>query len=293
MPEPVGKSTPVGRDNPNRDWWESHPMTYDWEKTLRIEPYSQEWYDEIDRRFFESAYYAQDKGHAPFSRFIPESAIRGMRVLEIGCGMGSHAELLTRRGANLTAIDQTSFAVRATMERMKIRRLPIDVRELDAERLPLPENEFDLVWAWGVIHHSRSTETIIKNVARVLKPSGSFRFMVYYRPCLVYWFHCALLRGVFAGQLLKKSLNQIYVDSADGFFARTFTKGELDVLLDPCFRDMKYTVLGLKAELFPIPRGRFKVAIERATPDWLAQSVLSRWGSMIFVQAKRGSRNSY
>ena len=63
-------------------------MTYDWEKTLQIEPYSREWYDEIDRRFFESAYYAQDKGHAPFSRFMPESAIRGMRVLEIGCGMG-------------------------------------------------------------------------------------------------------------------------------------------------------------------------------------------------------------
>ena len=195
MPEPVGKSTLVGRDNPNRDWWESYPMTYDWEKTLQIEPYSQEWYDEIDRRFFESAYYAQDKGHAPFSRFIPESAIRGMRVLEIGCGMGSHAELLTRRGANLTAIDQTSFAVRATMERMKIRRLPIDVRELDAERLPLPENEFDLVWAWGVIHHSRSTETIVKNVARVLKPGGSFLFMVYYRSSLVYWLHCALIRG--------------------------------------------------------------------------------------------------
>ena len=110
--------------------------------------------------------------------------------------------------------------------------------------------------------------------------------MVHYRPCLVYWLHCALIRGVLGGQLLKKSLNQIYVDSADGFFARTFTKDELDMLLDPYFRDIKYTVLGLKAELFPIPRGRFKVAIERATPDWLAQSVLSRWGSMIFVQAK-------
>ena len=267
-------------------------MTYDWEKTLQIEPFSRKWYDEIDRRFFESAYYAQDKGQAPFSRFMPESAIRGRRVLEIGCGMGSHAELLTRRGANLTAIDQTRFAVRATMERTKIRGLPIDVRELDAEWLPLPENEFDLVWAWGVIHHSRSTETIVKNVARVLKPGGSFLFMVYYRPSLVYWLQCALIRGVLTGQLLKKSLNQIYVDSTDGFFARTFTKSELDVLLGPYFHDIKYTVLGLKAELFPIPRGRFKLAIERATPDWLAQSILSRWGSMIFVQAESSGGNS-
>jgi SAM-dependent methyltransferase len=155
--------------------------------------------------------------------------------------MGSHAELLNRRGAKLTAIDQTGFAVRATTERMRISGLPIDIRELDAEQLPLPENEFDLVWAWGVIHHSRSTETIVKNVVRVLKPGGSFLFMVYYRPSIVYWLHCALIRGVLAGQLIKKSLNQIYVDSSDGFFARTFTKGELNVLLTPHFRDIKYT----------------------------------------------------
>jgi len=180
-------------------------MTYDWEKTVQIEPYSREWFDEINRRFFESSYYAQDKGQAPFSRFMPESAIRGMRVLEIGCGMGSHAELLTRRGANLTAIDQTSFATRA---REAVRRLVREYRSkapLSSYVPLLPENEFDLVWAWGgVIHHSRSTETIVKNIARVLKPGGSLLFMVYYRPSLVYWLHCAFIRGVLAGQLPKK-----------------------------------------------------------------------------------------
>jgi hypothetical protein len=45
---------------------------------------------------------------------------------------------------------------------MRISGLPIDIREQDAEQLPLPQNEFDLVWAWGVIHHSRSTETIVQ-----------------------------------------------------------------------------------------------------------------------------------
>jgi hypothetical protein len=63
-------------------------------------------------------------------------------------------------------------------------------------------------------------------------------------------------------------------------------------LLTPHFRDSKYTVLGLKAELFPIPRGRLKLALESATPDWLAQSILSRWGSVIFVQAE-GSGGNY
>jgi 2-polyprenyl-3-methyl-5-hydroxy-6-metoxy-1,4-benzoquinol methylase len=89
-------------------------MVYDWEKTLRLERFSPDWYEEIDRRFFEAAYFAQAKGAPPFSRFMPEESVRGKRVLEIGCGMGAHAELLTRRGARLTAIDRTPFAVGAT-----------------------------------------------------------------------------------------------------------------------------------------------------------------------------------
>jgi hypothetical protein len=117
--------------------------------------------------------------------------------------------------------------------------------------------------------------------------------MVYYRPSIVYSLHCALIRGVLAGQLLKKSLNQISLRGfvRNGFFARTFTKGEPSVLLTPHSRDIKHTVLGLKAELFPISRGRLKLALESATPDWLAQSILSCWGSMIFVQAESSGGN--
>src|SRR5206468_5371569 len=115
MSTPVGKSAYQAADeNQNRAWWQEHPMTYDWEATLSVERGSLAWYDEIDRRFFYSAYYAQPAGAPPFDWFMPEAEIRGKRVLEIGCGMGSHAELLTRRGASLTAVDQTAFAVEAT-----------------------------------------------------------------------------------------------------------------------------------------------------------------------------------
>ena len=79
------------------------------------------------------------------------------------------------------------------------------------------------------------------------------------------------------GRLMRESLDQIYVNSTDGFYARTFSKSELHALLSEKFHSLKMTVVGLKAELYPIPRSHFKVALERITPDWLAGAILGRW----------------
>ena len=279
-------SAPEAQES-NRRWWESNPMTYDWEQTLQIQPGSAEWYREIDRRFLESAYYAKGPDGAPFGKFLRPEFVRGKRVLEIGCGMGTHAEMLVRAGARLTAIDQTQFAAMATRSRFDLLRLNGQVARQDAELLAFGDNSFDFVWTWGVIHHSSSTERCVAEVARVLKPGGRFMMMVYYRPSLVYYLHCGLIRGVFMGQLLRKSLQRIYVDSSDGFYARVFEKVELRQLLGAPFRDLRITVVGLKAELFPLPRTAFKLILERITPDWIANLILGRAGSMVVVEATR------
>jgi hypothetical protein len=111
--------------------------------------------------------------------------------------------------------------------------------------------------------------------------------MVYYRPSLVYYLHCGLIRGILMGQLFRKSLQTIYVDASDGFYARVFNKAELKQLVGKYFRAVKITVVGLKAELFPLPRTRFKVMLECCTPDWLAGLVLGRVGSMVVIEATR------
>lgn len=271
----------------NREWWEANPMTYDWEKTLRINTGSLEWYQEIDRRFLQSAFYARDENGEHFGRFLKPDRIRGKQVLEIGCGMGTHAELLVRQGACLTAIDQTTFAVRSTQRRLRLKGLEAQVCQEDAESLSFRDQSFDMVWTWGVIHHSRSTEKCVGQLARVLHPGGSLVMMVYYRPSLVYYVHCGLIRGILMGQLLRRSLDQIYVESTDGFYARAFTKPELRSLLSNQFHSLQMTVVGLKAELYPIPRSRLKTGLENATPDCLAHAILGRFGSMIVVQAIR------
>jgi ubiquinone/menaquinone biosynthesis C-methylase UbiE len=271
----------------NREWWESNPMTYDWEKTLQIDPGTLKWYDEIDRRFLDSAYYAAGQNGQPFGRFLKPDFVSGKQVLEIGCGMGTHAEMLLRNGARLTAIDQTALAVESTRRRLELKQLDARVLLQDAEKLTFPDRSFDVVWTWGVIHHSSSTEQCVSEISRVLRPGGRLIMMVYYRPSLVYYLHCGLIRGVLLGQLLRQSLHQIYVNATDGFYARVFSKSELRALLAPQFHSLQITVVGLKAELYPIPRNSLKIALERVTPDWLAKAILGKFGSMVVVEAIR------
>lgn len=271
----------------NWEWWEENPMTYDWEKTLHFSPGSREWFDEIDRRFLSASYFAKDGAGRPFGRFLRDELVGGKDVLEIGCGMGTHATLLARAGANLTAVDLTERAVQTTRRRFELFGLKGKIDRADAERLPFPDASFDFVWSWGVIHHSSKMEDCLSEIARVLRPGGRLMLMVYYRPSLVYYFHCGLIRGVLLGQFFRKSLQKIYEDSSDGFYARVFNRTELRSLLSGAFTGIELNVVGLKAELFPIPRTRFKEMLERVTPDWLASAVLSRWGAMIVAEAIR------
>jgi tRNA G46 methylase TrmB len=80
----------------NHSWWQQNPMTYDWEGTLAPEPGSREWFDEIDRHFLESAYYAKGADDSPFGRFPRAEDVAEKDVLEVGCGMGTHASMLAK-----------------------------------------------------------------------------------------------------------------------------------------------------------------------------------------------------
>lgn len=271
----------------NVNWWEENPMTYDWEGTLKVAQGSPEWYDEIDRRLLSCSYFAKGPQGEPFGRFMKPEYLKGKDVLEVGCGMGTHASMLVRAGARLTAIDLTERAIAVTRRRFEMFGLQGNIRRADAEQMPFADRSFDFVWSWGVIHHSSQFERCLSEVARVLRPGGRLMLMVYYRPCIVYYVNNGFIRGILMGQLLRKPLQQIYEDATDGFYARVFNKRELRGQLTGAFKDVNIHVLGLKAELFPIPRTRFKEKLEELTPDWLASLVLDRWGSMIVAEAVR------
>jgi len=273
----------------NKDWWETNPMSYDWHRTLLAPEGTREFYDAIDRRFLMSSSFY--RGKRPFEKWVPFDQLKGKRVLEIGCGLGTHAQLLSEAGCNLTCIDLTEKGVTNTRLRLELRGLHADVRQMDAEHMNFPDGEFDFVWSWGVIHHSADTERIVRNVFRVLKPGGEFRLMVYHRRSLS-GLYC-MARGLFTGKLFKgMSVQQVLSLYTDGYLARFYTRRELRELLMRCgFFQVETRVLGQKSELVPLPgkgvTGRVKHALLEVLPDGLAERALSVAGYFLFAIARK------
>ena len=280
----------------NKSWWESNPMTYEWIEKNPHAPGSREWFEEIDKRFFSSgaSFFAHDsKDPRPFARFIPYDEIRGKKVLEIGCGSGAHTRLLAAAGADVTAIDLTEFAVKTATQRLQVFGENADIRRMDAESLEFPDSTFDFVWSWGVIHHTSNMDRAIAEIARVLKPGGETRFMIYHSHSLMaLWIRArAALVPSLRRRLKNLSTDDVLSDWADGSVARYYDAARLDRELAPLFQKRSYLVCGQKHELYPIPGkgllAPLKRGLVKVTPDFLAGPILARYGSFLFALAKK------
>lgn len=130
--------------------------------------------------------------------FADFSSAAAVRVLEIGVGMGGDLLRWRRAGADVTGIDLTDRAVSLARERAAAEGFNADLRVADAEKLPFDDEEFDLVYSWGVLHHTPDTIRAFREARRVLKPGGRLKVMVYHRHswvALAAWARFCLLRG--------------------------------------------------------------------------------------------------
>jgi ubiquinone/menaquinone biosynthesis C-methylase UbiE len=112
---------------------------------------------------------------AQFSRW------RGKKILEVGCGTGTDLLQFARAGAEANAIDLSIHSVSLAKKRFELYGVNGNILEGDAEHLPFPDDTFDLVYSWGVIHHTPDTPAAVREIYRVLKPCGDIRIMIYNR----------------------------------------------------------------------------------------------------------------
>jgi len=123
---------------------------------------------------------------------------RGKKILEIGVGAGTDHLQWARAGARCVGVDLTDAAIELTRAHLAMHGFESDLRRADAEALPFPDESFDLVYSWGVIHHSEQPAKIVSEIHRVLRPGGTFIGMLYGRRSVVafkQWVKYALLRG--------------------------------------------------------------------------------------------------
>ena len=169
---------------------------------INKEKYSPEYFNEIES--FRYRIEPEIFSFAQFTRF------RGKKVLEVGVGAGTDFVQWLRAGALAYGIDLTQEAIDNVANRLALEGL--NAEELivaDAEHLPYQDNSFDLVYSWGVIHHSPNTIKCLEEIIRVTKPGGIIKIMIYNRHSLFafYRYACAAL---FKGKPFKSLTNVIF-----------------------------------------------------------------------------------
>ena len=159
-------------------FWEGHVNNEYYTKERRA---SSSYFDQIEARRYRWHYHLRDL----FDSLEGSSGA----LLEIGCGIGVDSVQLARCGFQVTGIDLTQSAIDVAKSHARHRGLDIDFRLGNAETLHFPDGQFDIVYSFGVLHHTPDMQKAIAEVHRVLKPKGRALIMLYHRHSIVDWVH--------------------------------------------------------------------------------------------------------
>jgi len=170
------------------DYWEARVCGT---QVAAAKAFSKAYFDEIEEHRYRLEPHIFS--FAQFTRY------RGKRVLEVGIGAGTDFAQWVRAGARACGVDLAVRAVEHAQQRLELEGLTAeDVRVANAEALPYPDGVFDLVYSWGVLHHTPDTRRALREIVRVLRPGGTAKIMLYHRhslTALYEWLKLALLRG--------------------------------------------------------------------------------------------------
>jgi SAM-dependent methyltransferase len=110
---------------------------------------------------------------APEHRWIQAKLgdLRGKKVLDLGCGAGEAAVWFAKQGADVVASDLSPEFLHLVERVAALHGVRVRTHRADADRLGLPPNTFDVVYAGNVLHHV-DTEQTLRIIHDVLKPGG-------------------------------------------------------------------------------------------------------------------------
>jgi SAM-dependent methyltransferase len=177
-------------------------------------------FEEIDRARYEHSPFIPD-----FARFAEAN---GKRVLEVGLGSGSDFMRWARSGARLWGRDLTEASIALVRERLALEGLAADVGVGDVEALEFQDGFFDLVYSYGVIHHTPDTPRAVAEIHRVLKPGGAARIMIYHARGLTVFYEW-LLFGPLSGKPLR-SARDVMFHHNESLGTKVYTRGEARAL---------------------------------------------------------------
>jgi ubiquinone/menaquinone biosynthesis C-methylase UbiE len=285
-----------------RAFWQAHPCGT---KFSDAEIGTREFFERVEAHRYTKEWH------------IPEAAnfaaARGLRVLEIGCGLGTDGAQFALAGANYIGVDLTEASVELARKKFESSGLRGEFRVADAEKLDFADDSFDLVYSHGVLHHTPDTKQAVREIHRVLKPGGRAIVMLYHRGSYNYRIGIRVLRRAGANllksesgikivnrltgepveslrdhaRLLKASTNEHVAsdeflsqstDGAGNPLARVYSRREARELFGD-FRQVELRAYFLNKRFIPL--------IGNLLPRSIESALASRWGWHLWIYATK------
>ena len=157
-----------------RSYWNTRPCN------IRHSPRelgTREYFDEVEAR----KYFVEP--HIPI--FAEFERWKGKKVLEIGCGIGTDTINFARHDAQVTAVDLSEKSIEVARQRARVFGLEHRIRFFvgNAEKLSnfLPVEPYDLVYSFGVIHHTPHPGVVLDELRKYVVAESTLKVMVYNR----------------------------------------------------------------------------------------------------------------
>ncbi len=153
-----------------QEYWNRRPCNI---RHSKLEVGTPAYFDEVEeRKYFVEPHIP---GFAQFDRW------KGKTVLEVGCGIGTDAVNFARAGADYTAVELSEKSLESTRRRFEVLGLKGNFIACNAEELSshVDAKSYDLVYSFGVIHHTPDQRAVVQEIRKVIKDDGEFRMMLY------------------------------------------------------------------------------------------------------------------
>lgn len=187
--------------------------------------------DEEDTAFFERVEADRYRQQYWQRDWMGYGRFGGKKVLEIGIGLGTDLKQFARAGAECYGVDITQRHLELTQRNFALEGYDVKLFDADAAELPFPDETFDCIHSFGVLHHIPDVERVLTEALRVLKPGGIMLNAVYHK-------YSIATASSFANAIWNGSLRRVGVDGvlamiesgADGVlikpYVKLYSKGE-------------------------------------------------------------------
>jgi ubiquinone/menaquinone biosynthesis C-methylase UbiE len=153
-----------------KKYWDNRPCNI---RHSQKEVGTLEYYEEVEsKKFFVEPHII------PFSNF---PSWNNKSVLEIGCGIGTMAINFAKAGANYTGVELSEESLKLTKKRFEVYQQQGTFYQGNAEELTsfVPVKKYDLIYSFGVIHHSPNPRKIIEEIKNYMHKDSVLKLMIY------------------------------------------------------------------------------------------------------------------